>query len=175
MKFWWTAGNSESHTVKNVDKWKFPFFVWKNSWSYCTGTRDGKIKNILKNLKNKDYKANWGNWAKLLRRGTCEGFASPDQAHGVQTPEEVQFPRVFFCFFLFLHKTMASVGQQKDASLKKSKRGQQQSQQWWKPWPPSGRMSKKVVAFYDTVIEKSIKLLVEVYLREAPHMDIIEN
>lgn len=34
---------------------------------------------------------------------------------------------------------------------------------------------KKVVAFYDTVIEKSIKLLVEVYLREAPHVDIIEN
>lgn len=70
---------------------------------------------------------------------------------------------------------MASVGQQKDASLKKSKTGQQQSQQWWKPWPPSGRMSKKVVAFYDIVIEKSIKLLVEVYLREAPHVDIIEN
>lgn len=34
---------------------------------------------------------------------------------------------------------------------------------------------KKVVAFYDIVIEKSIKLLVEVYLREAPHVDIIEN
>lgn len=69
---------------------------------------------------------------------------------------------------------MASVGQQKDASFDKSKEGQQQSQ-WWKPWPPSGRMSKKVVTFHDTVIEKSIKLLVEVYLREAPHVDIIEN